>query len=857
MNRLNYIKAVAHPQGDRVDLHWLNPKPVEYPGVRVVGRESTHPTTPQDGHLVADLANALLFTLDLSYGHHLDNNIVSPRLSGQFAYHQLIVTTGAGVTVIDPGNQWEISEEDEVYLVYRAGGLLNVYGLARASDTGLPPGKVFYYTLFPYKGQPVEHELNPMNRVTCFATDSMDYGGRMYRQLPVIYHRYDNRPPLPHQADKAGMSEADRKHGQLRRFLDITGSHLDQFHSFASAALHLHDMHRVDGNLLPLLGQWIGWNTLFSTETAGRRNEIRYGPELLQTQGLIPTTETMVRVITGMENQIREMANNVFITNRPEELNFWLAHRDDTGAWTAEEEVFSLDMAFEGRPSAVRGEGGALWLFYHIERNNDWDIWFKNFSEGQGWTPSQPLTGTPTVDTHPRAVLRDKTLMVFWNSFDQEAGTWSIRYRENTGGTWWSIKDFDHGIDAVTGAGVRRKSPCAVVDGNDKVWLFWLETDTAATLPTEPDQWRLKVNRFDGSQWELAQAADVPFDGVSDPRAGADLFAMLRTGGSGADSIVLSWTRGHIEADGTVRCKEVACREKTALTSVSGGWGPVGVMPKLTSLFHYHDREPYTLCAGNGDIELYWSSNRSGAFAVLNTRLTDLSGLSSLDDDDAERVIEGPYSQRHPVPFPSGNEMYLVYRSNQGISYQGATARSKGLDDFRRAGCVAPDHRDRQMNRRVSRFNDCLTYTYDTGENGVPDNNTWYACDTVGIYLTPDSGDVEAVLKKVKTLETLIREFLPLHTRAVFILRPFVTDEPIYTYSLPDADQPYFITEKIDDTVQTEVYPAMKETHTDRALSWSLCTSWSTVSPDGKSVDFSVTPADITSRSWHGALAWQ
>jgi hypothetical protein len=363
----------------------------------------------------------------------------------------------------------------------------------------------------------------------------------------------------------------------------------------------------------------------------------------------------------------------------------------------------------------------------------------------------------------------------------------------------------------------------------------------------------LKVNRFDGTQWELAQAVDFPFDGISDPRVGTDVFAVVRTAG-GAESIVLFWTRKHIDAHGTIRGKEIAFREKTGLTSVSGGWGPVVVMPKPQSPFLYHDCEPYAIAGDNGEIDLYWSSNRSGAYAVWNLSLTD---LSSLDSSAGVQVFEGPYSQRYPVPFRSGDGVCLVYRSNQGISYQGATSRSSGLSDFRRAGCIALDHRDRQMNLRMGKFNDCLTYTYDTGENGIPDNSTWYTCDTVGIYLTPDSDDIEDILKKLKTLESVIQQFMPLHTRAVFILGPFITDEPVYTYSFPDADQPYFITEKIDDIVQTEVYPRINETHTDRVPSWGLFTSWSTADPGGKSADFSVTPADTSSRSWHIALTWE
>ena len=47
--RLQRITAVAHPAGNRIDLTWAHPDPAQFPGVRVVRREGTHPTTPQPG----------------------------------------------------------------------------------------------------------------------------------------------------------------------------------------------------------------------------------------------------------------------------------------------------------------------------------------------------------------------------------------------------------------------------------------------------------------------------------------------------------------------------------------------------------------------------------------------------------------------------------------------------------------------------------------------------------------------------------------------------------------------------------------------------------------------------------------
>jgi hypothetical protein len=152
--------------------------------------------------------------------------------------------------------------------------------------------------------------------------------------------------------------------------------------------------------------------------------------------------------------------------------------------------------------------------------------------------------------------------------------------------------------------------------------------------------------------------------------------------------------------------------------------------------------------------------------------------------------------------------------------------RKAGEADFRRAGCVAVDERNRDMNVRTGNFNDCLTYTYDTGKNGVPDNNTWYAFDPVGIYIKPDFLDVEATLKKIKILQDLIGQYMPLPTRPVFIVKPFVADEPVYTYDLPLETKKSVIIEKMNDIIRekarTEVYPGVTESNVDKAPSCGL-----------------------------------
>jgi hypothetical protein len=44
--RLLDLVAVPHPAGNRIDLTWRHPAPIQFPGVRVVRREGAYPLSP-------------------------------------------------------------------------------------------------------------------------------------------------------------------------------------------------------------------------------------------------------------------------------------------------------------------------------------------------------------------------------------------------------------------------------------------------------------------------------------------------------------------------------------------------------------------------------------------------------------------------------------------------------------------------------------------------------------------------------------------------------------------------------------------------------------------------------------------
>ncbi|MCP4655472.1 MAG: hypothetical protein GY856_08650, partial [bacterium] len=278
------------------------------------------------------------------------------------------------------------------------------------------------------------------------------------------------------------------------------------------------DLDRVDGRLLPLLAQWIGWQSDYRRDFDAQRREIRRAPYVYRTVGIIPSVEATVKRILGWESRTKELGHNVFLSNRPERLNLWLAERTAAGTWSQPEKPLSLNYAYEGRPAAV-ADGGKLWLFFHtlrqrarenrpgaqagVRHQGCWDLWYKTCDPQKGWSESRPLTDSPAVDKHPSAALQKSppapegaqqgdTLWVFWDTWSESDRAWRLGYRTCRQGSWSPRQGLWHDD------GVERRSPQAVADGEGKLWLFWQERVDG--------RWQVRYNRHDGTGWERTPA---------------------------------------------------------------------------------------------------------------------------------------------------------------------------------------------------------------------------------------------------------------------------------------------------------------------------------------------------------------
>jgi len=117
----------------------------------------------------------------------------------------------------------------------------------------------------------------------------------------------------------------------------------------------------------------------------------------------------------------------------------------------------------------------------------------------------------------------------------------------------------------------------------------------------------------------------------------------------------------------------------------------------------------------------------------------------------------------------------------------------------------------------------------------------------VGIYLTPDTLDELFVIRKQTAIANVIRDFLPIQVRAVFIIQQPPHLEFVYTYAAPGADPPQLIGERVIDTILGESMPELIESFRDR-VNFSFVRTWSPARPQSAIPDLRVTPPDLSFR---------
>lgn len=413
-----------------------------------------------------------------------------------------------GVRVVRRERTFPVTPDDGVVVADGTGLGVGTDALGRTryrvTDAGLQGGTTYYYGLFPYSTAPLTFEVDRANRVAALAGTALGTADWMYALLPALYQRYDGA-------------------GQLRRFLDLPGGQLDLLHTAARALLDLYDPARVDGRLLPLLADWIGWKTDYRLEIDAQRNEIRRAPAVYQRVGMVPVVGATVKRISGWESRSKEFVHNVFASNRPPRLNVWGRRLDPDGTAASPDTLLSLDFAYEGRPAAATDAHGVRWLVYHTLRRGRWQLWAKTSPTFRLGADVRPSLDAPDVAALQRAFAAAGAALAADATVTPVGSLWRIDDPTNAevyvveavGGGFTVYRTTADALDLAPsrplnpGSGGHESHPAAALQG-DALWVFWSVYDPGA------GRWAIRYRlRRDGA-WSEAR----PFThGLSAPSA--------------------------------------------------------------------------------------------------------------------------------------------------------------------------------------------------------------------------------------------------------------------------------------------------------------------------------------------------
>jgi hypothetical protein len=176
----------------------------------------------------------------------------------------------------------------------------------------LTPGTPYYYSLDD-GSSPGPDAIAAFRAIT---RPGEVYGTnrRLFDMLPEAYKGAD-RTLMPAAAFVAGVPEAGRSGGQLRRFVDMFGMGVDTLRNGAEGLRGLRDTGSTPPDMLRLLGRQIGWEPSPVIPVSQQRNEVETATRLFDVLGTVQSLRALVTHQTGWRSQVAELAQGVARAN--------------------------------------------------------------------------------------------------------------------------------------------------------------------------------------------------------------------------------------------------------------------------------------------------------------------------------------------------------------------------------------------------------------------------------------------------------------------------------------------------------------------------------------------------------------
>jgi hypothetical protein len=361
--------------------------------------------------------------------------------------------------------------------------------------------------------------------------------------------------------------------------------------------------------------------------------------------------------------------------------------------------------------------------------------------------------------------------------------------------------------------------PAAFVDSVGGVWLFWSSRRGGG--------WQIWYNRCDvaASVWGTAKAL------TPGPLPDREPMALFDPAGIGR--IWVFWARKQLHGRWNVSYRTTDTVNFTALND--GLWSTAAEL--TTGPADCDNREPFGILPGTGAVELYFTSNRQHGWQVW-TKIVNVGGQGT-----DTQITDGQFSRRAPIVLSSAGRQKLYFRSNESLHYTSSFYPASQTIDARYSGATTVDTRNRLKIGLRLNIEDVQRYTYDTRKG----QENWYARDTVGVYLNPDTNDQLLVVRRRNQIEAVLRRFLPMPVRPVFIIDQLVT-EYFYTYDNPTLTLPTLIGERPVDTILSVVFKDTADLHFSDTADFFWLRAWDKEHTKIGLPDLSVTPPDLSVR---------
>lgn len=369
--------------------------------------------------------------------------------------------------------------------------------------------------------------------------------------------------------------------------------------------------------------------------------------------------------------------------------------------------------------------------------------------------------------------------------------------------------------------------PSVFKDGDGTVWLFWSSRRAG--------MWKIWYNSFDGKTWGSARQLTTGM--LSDRRPEAVF-------NSNAGRLWVLWSRKKENGLWNIFYRSTA---KPLVFDQEIDWD----LPEteITPLPADYDNDgPSALAKDSGEIELFYSSNRTDGWNIWSKTLD-----AAAQGPDSQ-ITTGQFTQKAPVVLKTGDlDIRLFTCTNESREYMSKLYPLSITSDFRYTGSTATDFHNTAKNSFRKDFEDIQHYTYDT----LKGDSNWYARDTLGIFLQPDTVNEQFAFLKASRILKVLKQFLPVQVRPVIIMKPPVCRDHVYTYDFPESDPQVLIGETGKDSMSSvmgDIYAGPEAESEDTVPEWVWLHSWSTQFEDQITVDFNKTPVDTRYRTWHTGL---